>query len=180
MRGPRCLFWLTPVQPQMVPPDPRKGRVRKGSELEAHRRGAEEGSTDSGLREARDSGAFDLSGPCASWSGLGDSRKTPGEGDNVVHLSLTPLNFLALESANFPCPHPLPPGTLTGIRMQGFQPNHPESRKHENPRNPGVAWDSLTGTCRCSCSYYPKISLPSNPSLKPQWELRDALDFRCD
>ena len=84
--------------------------MRKGSELEAHRRGAEEGSTDSGLREARDSGAFDLSGPCASWSGLGDGRKTPGEGDDVVHLSLMPLNFPALESANFPCPHPYPQG----------------------------------------------------------------------
>lgn len=84
--------------------------MRKGSELEAHTRAAEEDSTDSGLWEAWDSGAFDLPGPCASWSGLGDGRKTPGQGDNVVHLSLTPLNFLAPESANFPCPHPDPEG----------------------------------------------------------------------
>lgn len=70
----------------------------------------------------------------------------------MVHLSLTLLNFLALESANFPSPNPAPQG-----RMQEVQPNHPRPREPENPRNPNTARDLLTGACACSCSCYPQF-----------------------
>lgn len=49
----------------------------------------------------------DPAGPGAGWGMVG---RFGGEGEKVVHLSLTPLNFLALEPANFLCPHPYPEG----------------------------------------------------------------------
>lgn len=107
VRGPRCLPLLTRLQPlKWFPQDPRKGRVWKGSESESHTRATEEDHTDSGLPGSR---AFDLPGPCASQSGLGDGRKTWGKREYMVRLPLTPVNLLALESANLPCCPQLPP-----------------------------------------------------------------------
>lgn len=165
VRGPRRLFPLfNPFSTsEMVPRDPREGWVWKDSELAARTRAAEEDSTGHWLGGG---GSGRGAGPSASGAGCGVVGGSEG-GEGMVHLSLSPLHFLALESANFPALTPAP-RAVAGKGTQEFQPNHPGPRKHANPRNPSAAWDSLTGACESGCSCSPQFFLSSNPSLRPR------------
>lgn len=69
----------------------------------------------------------------------------------MVRLSLTPLNFLALQSAKFPSPHPHPRDGRKGFSQTIQDLENVKSRS-------GLGL--INWACACGCSCYPQFPFP--------------------
>lgn len=126
VRGPRRLFPL--FNPLSTSPRPQRGVGVEGLRARGSHPRCGRGQH---WPLARGGGSGRGAGPSASGAGCGVVGESEG-GEGMVHLSLSPLHFLALESANFLALTPTP-GAVAGKGTQGFQPNQPGPRKHANP-----------------------------------------------